>query len=180
MEESNKKSEKKTTRKTGTLGTVSKVEIGKANNRRTILGLEKEAGRMGADASKVVVQKDGKKVEAESKGERPKKAIGQLGVKSADMKFSEPKRFEWKTDAGGGRRDDDQSDYRRSGRSDGSRRDDRGKNEGRSGSHGSGSHGSGSHGSGSHGRGDGRRDANIKTAPGQKKTKLTGNPPKRR
>ncbi|MDR0767496.1 MAG: hypothetical protein LBE57_03495, partial [Methanosarcinales archaeon] len=130
MEEANTKPEKKNTRKTGTLGTVSKVKVGKADNRRTIIGLEKEAGKMGADKAKIVVQKDEKKHGAESKGDKPKKTIGQLGVKSADMKIAEPKRFEWKTDSEG-RRDDDgyKSDYKRSGRRDDNKRNDEPRSE---------------------------------------------------
>ena len=162
MEEPNKKFEKKNTLKTGTLGTVSKVEIGKANNRRTILGLEKEAGKMGADASKVAIQKDGKKTETESKGDKPKRSLGQLGVKSSDMKLSEPKRFEWKTDAGGSRRDD-RKDDRKGDRKDDRRGDGRGDDRKRS-----------------DGRSDSRRAGNVKAVSGQKKTTLTGSSPKKR
>ncbi len=108
MSEFKKETEKKPARKTGTLGTVSKVEVGKAGNRRTIIGLEKEAGKWGADKSKIVIPKDDKKEKTTAgKSDSAKKpAIGKLGVKSTGAKISEPKNFEWKTDTRSKRGDD--------------------------------------------------------------------------
>ena len=96
--EEGKPAEKNGRKKAGALGTVSAVQVGKADNRRKILGVEKEAGRMGADASKISVP-NSKSDSADMKKTERKKAdkpvIGQLGVRGTK---SEPsKRLEWKS-----------------------------------------------------------------------------------
>lgn len=121
MSDYKKETEKKPARKTGTLGTVSKVEVGKADNRRTVIGLEKEAGKLGADKSKIVIPKDEKKEKQTGRADAAKKpAIGRLGVKRTDTKFSESKGFEWKTDTRS-KRDDggNKTDAERAGRTGG-------------------------------------------------------------
>lgn len=89
----NERDEKKQRRKAGTLGTVSTVEVGKAGNRRTVLGVEKNAGKMGADPSKIVIPKEESK-SAGRKKERAntKPAVGKMGVRGTGSKPGEPKR----------------------------------------------------------------------------------------
>ena len=96
--EEGKPAEKNGRKKAGALGTVSTVQVGKADNRRKILGVEKEAGRMGADASKISVpnsKSDSSDVKKTERKKADKPVIGQLGVRGT--KTESPKRLEWKS-----------------------------------------------------------------------------------
>jgi len=75
-------------KKAGTVGIVSKVQVGKANDRREILGSRKSAGSLGADETKITIPVKGKgdrsnETEPEQKSE--KKTIGTLGVRRSDI-----------------------------------------------------------------------------------------------
>lgn len=87
--------DKKERRTTGTLGTTGKVEVGKSGNRRTVRGLEKTVGAVGADETKIVIPSEEKR---RAPGEETKTSVGKMGVKKTDMINSEPKRFDWKSD----------------------------------------------------------------------------------
>ena len=93
--EEGKPIEKKDRKKAGTLGTISSVEVGKAGNKRKILGVEKSAGRLGADESKISVPSDGKRPSQTSKPE--KRVIGTMGVRGTSKIPEAPKRMEWKS-----------------------------------------------------------------------------------
>ena len=108
--EEGKPIEKNNRKRAGTLGTVSSVQVGKADNRRKILGVEKEAGRLGADASKISIpssKSDSKDVKkTEQKKSRP---IGQMGVRPSS---EPPKRLEWKSAESPRQSDDDKKPSR--------------------------------------------------------------------
>ena len=85
-------------RKAGTLGTVSKVEVGKADSRRVVLGSRKSAGNLGADESKIVVPKHESELsKKKSEDTKPIGCLGAGGTGAAGIKNSEMT-FEWKTD----------------------------------------------------------------------------------
>ena len=76
-------------KKAGTIGTVSKVQVGKANDRREVLGSRKSAGSLGADESKITIPSKEKgeqmtEKEREQKNEA-RKVIGTLGVRRPDV-----------------------------------------------------------------------------------------------
>lgn len=85
-------------RKAGTLGTVSTVEVGKADNRRTVLGAQKAAGSLGADKSKIVIPKH--ESDLSKKKSDDTKPIGSLGVRRTGSMGTNAsdRRTEWKTD----------------------------------------------------------------------------------
>jgi hypothetical protein len=89
--EEGKPIDKKDRKKAGTLGTISSVEVGKAGNKRKILGVEKSAGRLGADESKISIPSDGKKSGQTSKPE--KRVIGTMGVRGTSK--IPKRRSEW-------------------------------------------------------------------------------------